>query len=253
MNDYSGNDGNGNDGKPVPTEPAPVPPDYKVGPGCPPLETRWPKGCPSPNPRGRPRTKHLKSLSAVLDPLASHFLEFDRKATGILDSDGDEITNGTAFLMSLHKRSLKDNRAAELYQKGRQEAYQAQKDLNRAAFEGALAHRERYLDEFVKMASRGIAVPKILPDPRDLILEGDGNVRVVGPLNIEEKKVVDAAVDLRDRCLEIISEIHSKPPEIRKDFLDTRDYLRRKIYRLNRHIPPRLKMKIPRLPDGDGL
>jgi hypothetical protein len=29
--------------------------DYKVGPGRPPKETRWRKGAPSPNPKGRPR------------------------------------------------------------------------------------------------------------------------------------------------------------------------------------------------------
>ena len=29
--------------------------DYKVGPGRPPKETRWKKGDPSPNPKGRPR------------------------------------------------------------------------------------------------------------------------------------------------------------------------------------------------------
>lgn len=29
--------------------------DYQVGPGRPPKETRWRKGAPSPNPKGRPR------------------------------------------------------------------------------------------------------------------------------------------------------------------------------------------------------
>ena len=29
--------------------------NYKVGPGRPPKETRWKKGAPSPNPKGRPR------------------------------------------------------------------------------------------------------------------------------------------------------------------------------------------------------
>jgi hypothetical protein len=29
--------------------------DYRVGPGRPPMETRWKKGNPSPNPKGRPR------------------------------------------------------------------------------------------------------------------------------------------------------------------------------------------------------
>jgi hypothetical protein len=28
---------------------------YKVGPGRPPKEHTWKKGCPSPNPKGRPR------------------------------------------------------------------------------------------------------------------------------------------------------------------------------------------------------
>ena len=29
--------------------------DYRIGPGRPPKETRWKKGAPSPNPKGRPR------------------------------------------------------------------------------------------------------------------------------------------------------------------------------------------------------
>ena len=31
--------------------------EYQVGPGCPPPDKRWKKGCRSPNPRGRPRKK----------------------------------------------------------------------------------------------------------------------------------------------------------------------------------------------------
>jgi hypothetical protein len=42
--------------KQTPLDPAKLPADdYKVGPGCPPKETRWKKGDPSPNPKGRPR------------------------------------------------------------------------------------------------------------------------------------------------------------------------------------------------------
>jgi Family of unknown function (DUF5681) len=28
---------------------------YKIGPGCPPKESRWKRGCPSPNSKGRPK------------------------------------------------------------------------------------------------------------------------------------------------------------------------------------------------------
>src|SRR2546430_5624759 len=42
--------------KQTPLGPAKLPADdYKVGPGRPPKETRWKKGDPSPNPKGRPR------------------------------------------------------------------------------------------------------------------------------------------------------------------------------------------------------
>lgn len=37
--------------------------EYKIGPGRPPRDTRWQKGCKSPNPRGRPR----KDQSALPD------------------------------------------------------------------------------------------------------------------------------------------------------------------------------------------
>ena len=40
----------------TPLDPAQLPADdYKVGPGRPPKKTRWKKGAPSPNPKGRPR------------------------------------------------------------------------------------------------------------------------------------------------------------------------------------------------------
>lgn len=50
----------------------PPPHEYRVGPGKPPLETRWCAGQPSPNPRGRPRkrrggvlTQHMEILVEV--------------------------------------------------------------------------------------------------------------------------------------------------------------------------------------------
>jgi hypothetical protein len=40
---------------PAATDPETSESEYKVGPGHPPLETRFKKGCPSPYPKGRPR------------------------------------------------------------------------------------------------------------------------------------------------------------------------------------------------------
>ena len=43
------------DRRPKPVFPDPSPDDSTVGPGRPPKATRWKKGGPSPNPKGRPR------------------------------------------------------------------------------------------------------------------------------------------------------------------------------------------------------
>jgi hypothetical protein len=43
------------DRKPEVIHPDPAPDDSTVGPGRPPKATRWKKGGPSPNPKGRPR------------------------------------------------------------------------------------------------------------------------------------------------------------------------------------------------------
>jgi hypothetical protein len=47
---YEGSDAT-TEGKSVP----PVDNDYKVGPGFPPRHSKWKPGCPTPNPKGRPR------------------------------------------------------------------------------------------------------------------------------------------------------------------------------------------------------
>jgi Family of unknown function (DUF5681) len=51
--------------------------DYRVGPGRPPLETRWKPGNPSPNPKGRPRK------NAALTPDVKKLFEdvLNRKVT----------------------------------------------------------------------------------------------------------------------------------------------------------------------------
>jgi hypothetical protein len=51
--------------------------DYRVGPGRPPMETRWKKGKPSPNPKGRPRN------NAALTPDVKKLFEdvLNRKVT----------------------------------------------------------------------------------------------------------------------------------------------------------------------------
>lgn len=75
--------------------------DYKVGPGKPPLETRWRKGAPSPNPRGRPPRKRLGHVSEML----SRPIE--------VSSGGNcrTITNREALDLSLRSKAIEEGGA----------------------------------------------------------------------------------------------------------------------------------------------
>ena len=50
----------------------------------------WEPNGPSPNPKGRPPTKHLKAMVSFIDPQAGEFIDFDRMGTGVFDANGKE-------------------------------------------------------------------------------------------------------------------------------------------------------------------
>lgn len=232
------------DGLESPPDPRQPPPGYKVGPKNPPYETRWGKGEPSPNPRGRPPKKHLKGLFDELDPLAAQVIEFDQKGTGVIDAAGNEHTRATAYLTAVHLQSTQNPRFAELYERMRSAAYAEKKKLTEAVLEGALFHRWRYMEAFVEADRLRRRPPDILPDPRDIIVGSDGTVKIVGPMDYEQLQITQAAVRLRNYAfegLELIDEMDTDP----ETALAARAYLIRHIYRLHRNIPPRLRKRIP--------
>jgi hypothetical protein len=233
----------GQDGQ-EPRNPKQAPPGYKVGPKNPPYESRWCKGDPSPNPGGRPPKKHLKSFLAKLDPLAAQVAEFDQQGTGVIGADGNETTRGASFLAGVYLQSQKNPRYAELYEKIRSLAYAEIRKLNEEALEAAIYHRRRYLADFLSAERRGSLLPDVLPDPRDLIIDAKGELKIVGPLDRQEYETMRAAVKLRDeffKGLKLVEESDAPQAAI----TSARNYIRRRIYRLNKLIPPRLRKRIP--------
>jgi hypothetical protein len=59
--------------------------DYKVGPGRPPKETRWKKGAPSPNPKGRPRN------NAALTPDVKKLFEKVLNRKVLMTRNGQQV------------------------------------------------------------------------------------------------------------------------------------------------------------------
>lgn len=215
--------------------------------------TRWQKGCPSPNPHGRPRKRELNTfLPGKIFAWAAEFLDFDRSATGVQDASGEDITFGKAFLRSLHKRALTDNRAAALYEDMRKAAHEEETKLRLKLIEEMNYHRARYQPQFEQAEAMGQPLPKVYPDPRDIVLEGDGTVRFDGPTTHDEAKRLEYVLAMRDAALQAINSIVIDDPARRDELITVRDYLRRRIYRYNQFLPKHLCTRIPALKEVSG-
>ena len=210
----------------------------------------WERHGPSPNPKGRPRKTQLSTiLPGKLYALAAEFLDFDRRSSGLQDASGNDLTFGKAFLQSLYKRSLKDNRAAALYAVLREAAYKQETELRMKLIEEVNYHKYRYLDAFRQAEAMGRPVPSILPDPRYIEVMPDGDVRFETPVDHAEQNQLERVLRMRDMLLEALESIVVDDPSRRDDLASVYLHLRRRIYKLHPLIPKRLRKRIPPLRD----
>jgi hypothetical protein len=180
-----------------------------------------------------------------MDPVTAAFLNFDRRSTGLFDRDGNEVSNGDSIWLSLQKLAMTDPRAADIYLRVKQAAEAEERKFRVETGMAAVQYVDKYMDQFIQAERAGMAVPRVLPDPRDVVIEEDGTVRVVGPVTRAQAERVLGLLDLRDRNLKIIRELGS----FRHLSLAIRRGLwmacRRRIYWINRQIPPRLRERVP--------
>lgn len=216
----------------------------------------WEPNGPSPNPKGRPPTKHLKAMVGFIDPQAGEFIDFDRTGTGVFDANGKEMSHGDAYMHSLWKQSLSDPKARELYDQKRTEAYKKEAKYKFDVLDGAGFHRHRYMDEFVSRELNGRPRLKVWPDPRDIIIHGNGDVTVVGPMNAEEEQHLQRMLKYRDECLKFLDDLMTWGCLSLEERKSTYLSVRRRIYRMNRKTPPRLRRPVPpfrdRCPEAEG-
>lgn len=213
----------------------------------------WERKGPSPNPKGRPRKTQLSTmLPGKLYPWAVEFLEFDQSLTGLQDGSGNDLTFGKAFLHSLYKRSLTDNRAAALYAQLRQVAYTQETEMRMKLIEEVNYHKHRYLDRFLLAEEKGQPMPDVLPDPRFIEILPDGDVDFGGPIDHGQRAQLEAVLKMRDMLLETLESIVVDDPARREDLASVYYYLRRRIYKLHPMIPKHLRKRIPPLKDVTG-
>jgi Family of unknown function (DUF5681) len=82
--------------------------EYKVGPGHPPKKNRWSKGCPSPNPKGRPRKVQ------TMKPDLKQFLEdaLNEKVSVTKNNKETLLTKGALVIQQLVNQCAKGDRYA---------------------------------------------------------------------------------------------------------------------------------------------
>jgi hypothetical protein len=180
-----------------------------------------------------------------MDPATAAFLNFDRRSTGIFDRDGNEITNGDSIWLSLQKLSMTDPKAAGIYLNFKQAAEAEERKLRLESGMAAMQHIERYMAKFLEAESLGFSLPNVLPDPRDIVFDSAGNVHIVGPVTHDQLARVNALLDLRDLNLKVIRELSSIQHLSDSQRHDIWLTCRRRIYWINRQIPPRLRERVP--------
>lgn len=217
-----------------------------VGPRNPPFEHRWRKGQPSPNPSGRPsKKKRFTDTFASLEPHLSRIIEFDQKII-THDADGTPITRGDSIDSAFSQMSLRDFKALELYLRRRDEAFRLRSEFKQRMLVAAANHIDTHLVNVLALERMGKEA-KVLPHPLDVIIEPD-SVRIVGPTTEIERLAMKEAIKQRDLLHNIAKEHLSGGPASLTARQEIWKKLRRRHYRLQRLIPPRLRAAFPDIP-----
>ncbi len=162
-------------GEPLPSQPdapesAPSEPD-QVGPGRPPRDTRWKKGGPSPNPRGRPRKDRsmLPDLRQLLDQALNKKVPVQRDGRTVLMTQAEmgieqlinQFVKGDRFA----RRELIDHAdrlGIDFVARHRQAVEQALAPNYEAILDAAVARRS--VTGVATSAERELAPPELLDD-----------------------------------------------------------------------------------------
>jgi hypothetical protein len=231
-------------GKPDVREPAKARAEEPTKQSGKPHPTRWQKGCPSPNPGGRPpKRKPGTSLLAVVDPEQANFLAADRKVLG-QDADGHNYTRGDSIISQLFLSARNDPRMMKLYLEQKNRASDEERRIKETILAEAIRHQDKWLQHAQFEDSKGNYF-SVLPHPLDILIEGN-DVRIVGPVTLLEQQAVMLLLKQRQfihDAVPLILEATHTPVEFRhKLWLQ----LRRRHYRLQAKIPPRLHRPFPK-------
>jgi hypothetical protein len=216
--------------------------DRRVGYASPPYEYRWPKGY-CPNPAGRPRKK---TKMTDITPLN----EFDRRVLAealnvVAEIDGKPFTNLDKLLLQMRASDRPEDRKLLLarYEK----ALQADHAWRTQAVDELLAYKRHWGPKFAARRLAGQKLPKVYPDPDDIVILSPTEFKFLGPVTAEEAADWEERIKLRHVFIFVAEEILKIAGLFCPLEEDRQRYeaVRRAYYRGNRTLPRNLKKKYP--------
>lgn len=223
--------------------------DYEVGYGKPPKHTRF-QPEQSGNPGGRPVKRHIPSLWKILDPLNTTILEQTARGLTIRTPNGKKtISQLEAALEKLFKMGLEGNRLSLVtYLEFVQNAQDKQKEMVQEVFRAALLHHQVYAEPFETAEREGRPVPKVLPHPKDVIIDlwnTDHPVQIVGPITWTEQEELEKNLEKRDLTDKMIKSYRVSAGSGETHFDEIISKIEEGRARLNASLPPRLHKPPP--------
>jgi hypothetical protein len=223
--------------------------DVPLPPGTRDARGRFVKGAPSANPYGaRPKIARPESLTSSIDPTTDMVMRLARLPAA-QRSDGALVDRYEKALEELYRRGIDqkkpDTRALIEYIRITTDAAAIVQDHVDRTFAGAMGYKEYWGPRFEAAALSGQRPPSVLPHPDDLVINPDGTVSLVGPIDREGQKRVEAIVTLQGYTLDALAsstEVEDTSEEVQK----ANNYLKRRLAQFNRALPPRLRKKPPK-------
>jgi hypothetical protein len=163
-------------------------PEYETGYGKPPVSTRFKPG-QSGNPRGRPKAEFVTE-----ERLKSIFLKEAYRTIKVNEANGQlTIPMAQAVVRAIGVNAAKGKpQAQKLFIESVIAFEREKKELNDRYIEAAIEYKTTWDVELAYRRRHGIIAPDPVPHPDDILIDPwAGSVRIVGPMTMEEKALLE--------------------------------------------------------------
>ncbi|MFD2053582.1 DUF5681 domain-containing protein [Mesorhizobium calcicola] len=217
---------------------------FGAGYGSPPEHTRFKKGAPSPNPRGRPR-KALPDLSLAEQPMLEAVLKgADKKVTMREGGKITEVPARAALVHSVYANALKGNaRSQGLIGDWLQRADEVKAREIRESRDYWRTYQRVARELIAEAKAKGESEPIIVPHPDDIILDDESGARIIGPFDEESARKTRSTIDYRHAFILQAALDERLMPDLRHDDPRSGPGAAYEVARMmNRSLPPRLRL-----------